>query len=123
MFRFPAPLPGYETAASVQSLANNSFKLINSLRMREADAGGMLLALVFDKYVWQLGWHLELASADGLGCTVAKVVTAPVEGSNAALSMVQQVVALARRLTQHAIEDALVASQQNPVFGTLLALR
>jgi len=56
LWRFPAPLPGLEDRAAVLRLLAWSESLINSPRARESDAGSLIVKVVYQKYVKELGW-------------------------------------------------------------------
>ncbi|KAH7422985.1 hypothetical protein KP509_12G034300 [Ceratopteris richardii] len=57
---YPTPLPGCQTNDEVKTVLTWAMSLVNSPRVRESDAGALVLRLVFQKYVVQLGWILKL---------------------------------------------------------------
>eukprot|EP00250_Pteridium_aquilinum_P018278 c24018_g1_i1 orf=60-7133(+) len=57
---YPTPLPGYKSTFEVEKILKWAMSLVNSPRVRESDAGALVLRLVFQKYVVQLGWILKL---------------------------------------------------------------
>lgn len=122
--RFPAPLPGYETAEAAAGLIANGLKLMNSVRMREADAGAMLLSLAFEKYIWTLGWEVTLTDAGTPHARiVGEVQLEPADPNKSPLRFVQQLLDLAQSQAALAARDIFEASHNHPVFGTLLTLR
>eukprot|EP00884_Botryococcus_braunii_P012115 jgi/Botrbrau1/20904/Bobra.0135s0035.1 len=58
----PAPLPGYATLESVESLKIRGLQLLNNPRAAQADAGARMLSLLFRSYVKGLGWELQLTA-------------------------------------------------------------
>ena len=59
LWRFPSPLPGLEERSTVRRLLVWSESLINSPRARESDAGSLIVKIVYQKYVKELGWYLS----------------------------------------------------------------
>ena len=59
LWRFPAPLPGVADRASLLALLRWSESLVNSPRARESDAGSLIVKIVYQKYVKELGWYLS----------------------------------------------------------------
>ena len=88
-------------------------------RMREADAGGLMLALVYKKYVFELGSQIDI---EPLTATVT-VEPRPNEPTASALHFTRQLLGLARSQNDAAQEDVLGSCQNRPVYGTLLGLR
>ena len=60
LMRFPSPLPGIEERPALLRLLAWSESLINSPRARESDAGSLIVKVVYNKYVKELGWYLSL---------------------------------------------------------------
>lgn len=60
LLSYPTPLPGLECTGGVEKVLQWAISLVNSPRVRESDAGALVLRLVFQKYVIQLGWTLKL---------------------------------------------------------------
>ncbi|KAF5829399.1 hypothetical protein DUNSADRAFT_16153 [Dunaliella salina] len=60
LLAFPTPLPGLADPASLLPLVAWAHGLLWSPRMREADAGARMLALVFTKYGSGLHWCISL---------------------------------------------------------------
>ena len=65
---YPTPLPGLESTTAIEHVIHWAKGLVSSPRVREADAGALVLRLIFRKYVLDLGWtvnvHAVAASAD-----------------------------------------------------------
>lgn len=60
LMRFPSPPPGIEERPALLRLLAWSESLINSPRARESDAGSLIVKVVYNKYVKELGWYLSL---------------------------------------------------------------
>jgi hypothetical protein len=108
----------------VCALINNGFKLMNSIRMREADAGALMITLAFDKFMWELGWNVVLgAGAREQSRVVTDVQTQPSLPEASPLLFVRQMLELVRSQILLASQDVFDASRNYPVYGSLMALR
>ena len=54
------PLPGFETLESVHMLIRWAFRLASKAKLRESDAGAILLRDIFSVYSFQLSWKICL---------------------------------------------------------------
>lgn len=48
---FPSPIPGVSTEAEITSVLETAFKLVKSPRVRESDAGALMIRLLFAQYI------------------------------------------------------------------------
>lgn len=68
LVRYPTPLPGLESTTSIEHILHWAKGLVSSPRVRESDAGALVLRLIFRKYVLDLGWtvnvHTVITSTD-----------------------------------------------------------
>ena len=65
---FPSPLPGLRSPPHLLPLISLAVSLAASPRVRESDAGALLLRLLFSKYVVALGWQVSfLVREEGEG--------------------------------------------------------
>ncbi|KAJ7522573.1 hypothetical protein O6H91_18G018000 [Diphasiastrum complanatum] len=60
LVRYPTPLPGMDTEYAVQGLLKWAKGLVRSPRVRESDAGALVLRLVFRKYVCENAWMVQV---------------------------------------------------------------
>ncbi|GAQ83740.1 hypothetical protein KFL_001600100 [Klebsormidium nitens] len=60
LLKYPTPLPGLEQLGTIEPVLAWAKGLVYSPRVRESDAGSLVLRLVFRKYVVELGWGLQL---------------------------------------------------------------
>ncbi|KAG0575047.1 hypothetical protein KC19_VG313400 [Ceratodon purpureus] len=60
LVRYPTPLPGLESTTSIEQILYWAKGLVNSPRVRESDAGALVLRLIFRKYVLDLGWTVNV---------------------------------------------------------------
>lgn len=60
LVRYPTPLPGLESTASIEHILHWAKGLVSSPRVRESDAGALVLRLIFRKYVLDLGWTVNV---------------------------------------------------------------
>ena len=61
LLQFPTPLPGISNKIAVHGIILWAKSLVSSLRVRESDAGALILRLIFKKYVQDLGWIVKIA--------------------------------------------------------------
>eukprot|EP00850_Spirogloea_muscicola_P002969 SM000011S19147 [mRNA] locus=s11:1099628:1113160:- [translate_table: standard] len=57
---YSQPLPGLASPKDVERVARWAMSLVASPRVRESDAGSLVLRLIFRKYVLGLGWTVRL---------------------------------------------------------------
>ena len=62
LVRYPTPLPGLESKISIERIIDWAKGLVCSPRVRESDAGALVLRLIFRKYVLDLGWTIDVHS-------------------------------------------------------------
>lgn len=60
LVRYPTPLPGLESTTSIEHILHWAKGLVGSPRVRESDAGALVLRLIFRKYVLELGWTVNV---------------------------------------------------------------
>lgn len=60
LVRYPTPLPGLDSSTSIEQILHWAKGLVSSPRVRESDAGALVLRLVFRKYVLDLGWTVNV---------------------------------------------------------------
>ena len=60
LVRYPTPLPGLESTTSIEQILHWAKGLVSSPRVRESDAGALVLRLIFRKYVLDLGWTVNV---------------------------------------------------------------
>ncbi|XP_057828205.2 uncharacterized protein LOC131039444 isoform X2 [Cryptomeria japonica] len=61
LLQFPTPLPGISNKMAVHEIILWAKSLVSSPRVRESDAGALILRLIFKKYVLDLGWIVKIA--------------------------------------------------------------
>lgn len=59
--RHPSPLAGMETPAQLEARLCWAMELLRSPRVRESDAGALLIRLLIRKYVYGLKWEIHLS--------------------------------------------------------------
>ncbi|KAG1120760.1 hypothetical protein G6F42_012679 [Rhizopus arrhizus] len=120
--QFPSPLPGMEAKSDVQDLLWWGLNNVVSTRAGESDSGAMVFRLVFTKYVMELGFDL---SPEQNAATVASTnkVSAATTVSDAANVFTERLLDLLEKQVHVAKSNLLLASQQHPMHGTLLALQ
>jgi hypothetical protein len=108
-------LPGFETTDQVDKLMLWTLDLIASPRVKESDAGALLLRLVYQRYILGAGWSIQFCDA---------VVAAESNGdSDPAISFLWELVKMLQRQTQGSARDLESASLHSLVHGVLLTLR
>ncbi|CAK9162900.1 unnamed protein product [Ilex paraguariensis] len=61
LLHFPTPLPGISSPDMVREIIIWAKNLVCSPRVRESDAGALMLRLIFRKYVVELGWIVRVS--------------------------------------------------------------
>jgi hypothetical protein len=56
LLKFPSPWPGYSDPKSIQNLFIYALKLSGSPRLRESDAGALIIRNIYLTYCFKLGW-------------------------------------------------------------------
>ena len=56
LLKFPSPWPGYSDPKSIQNLFVFALKLSGSPRLRESDAGALIIRNIYLTYCFKLGW-------------------------------------------------------------------
>ncbi|KAI7907871.1 putative death-receptor fusion protein-domain-containing protein [Cokeromyces recurvatus] len=117
--QFPSPLPGIETKSDVQDLLWWGLNNVISTRAGESDSGAMIFRLIFTKYVIRLGFDLspEQHATPVTNNTKAMVNT------TAAIVFTERLLDLLEKQVNIAKSNLLLAAQQHPMHGTLLALQ
>ncbi|KAI8146003.1 putative death-receptor fusion protein-domain-containing protein [Fennellomyces sp. T-0311] len=113
--QFPNPLPGVESRQDAQQLLRWGLDNVVSTRAGESDSGAMVFRLIFTKYVKELGYDLY-PERDVKQKAAATVELAPVVFTDRLLDLLGKQVAAAK-------SNLLLAAQQHPMHGTLLALQ
>lgn len=116
--QFPSPLPGIESKSDVQDLLWWGLNNVVSTRAGESDSGAMVFRLIFTKYVAGLGFDLNpeqtvsnnKKESDG-------------QNDDAAVAFTERLLDLLEKQVNVAKSNILVAAQQHPMHGTLLALQ
>ncbi|TPX60789.1 hypothetical protein PhCBS80983_g01505 [Powellomyces hirtus] len=62
--QFPAPLPGFPVPEAAALLARAITAIATGIKSHQSDTGAILVRLVFEKYVKQLGLYLPVVPAD-----------------------------------------------------------
>ncbi|KAL4197784.1 hypothetical protein AMTRI_Chr04g189990 [Amborella trichopoda] len=62
LLNYPTPLPGLSNGDAVKEIIVWAKGLVCSPRVRESDAGALILRLLFRKYVLEHGWIIRLSS-------------------------------------------------------------
>ncbi|OAD04769.1 hypothetical protein MUCCIDRAFT_79865 [Mucor lusitanicus CBS 277.49] len=117
--QFPSPLPGIEAKSDVQDLLWWGLNNVVSTRAGESDSGAMVFRLIFTKYVMGLGFDL---SPEQNAATVASTSKAS-SLSDAPIVFTERLLDLLEKQVNVAKSNLLLASQQHPMHGTLLALQ
>ncbi|KAI8891289.1 hypothetical protein K501DRAFT_235278 [Backusella circina FSU 941] len=111
--QFPSPLPGMDDKGHVQDLLWWGLNNVTSTRAGESDSGAMVFRLIFTKYVVGLGYDLSpersLSSAGAV--------------PDAAVAFTEKLLDLLEKQVTIAKTNLLLAAQQHPMHGTLLALQ
>ncbi|CAO3622452.1 unnamed protein product [Mucor fragilis] len=121
--QFPSPLPGIEAKSDVQDLLWWGLNNVVSTRAGESDSGAMVFRLIFTKYVMGLGFDLSpeqnaatVASSSSSTHKTSTLLDAPIVFTERLLDLLEKQVQVAK-------SNLLLASQQHPMHGTLLALQ
>ncbi|KAI9479552.1 putative death-receptor fusion protein-domain-containing protein [Zychaea mexicana] len=113
--QFPNPLPGIEARQDAQHLLWWGLDNVVSTRAGESDSGAMVFRLIFTKYVKELGYDLY-PERDVKEKVAPAVDMAPVVFTERLLDLLNKQVEAAK-------SNLLLAAQQHPMHGTLLALQ
>ncbi|KAG1310778.1 hypothetical protein G6F64_004314 [Rhizopus arrhizus] len=118
--QFPSPFPGIESKNDVQNLLWWGLNNVVSTRAGESDSGAMVFRLIFKKYVVDLGFDLnpEQRKVD-----VAKKPSKDLSNKCAAVVFTEKLLDLLEMQVTTAKQNLLLAAQQHPMHGTLLALQ
>lgn len=114
--QFPSPLPGIESKSDVQDLLWWGLNNVVSTRAGESDSGAMIFRLIFTKYVMGLGFDLSPEQN-------VMVQTKKHHDGNAAVVFTERLLDLLEKQVLVAKSNILLAAQQHPMHGTLLALQ
>lgn len=134
LHQFPNPLPGVESWQEAQHLLWWGLDNVTSTRAGESDSGAMVFRLIFNKYVMQLGYDLypersSQAQKDTAPELAPGIYAKDLFGDEYLLTRKRIVVFTGRLLdllvkqVEAAKDNLLVAAQQHPMHGTLLALQ
>jgi hypothetical protein len=113
--QFPGSLPGIESKNDVQDLLWWGLNNVVSTRAGESDSGAMVFRLIFTKYVVGLGFDLSPEQNVVLGNNK--------RGDTAAVVFTERLLDLLEKQVNVAKSNILLAAQQHPMHGTLLALQ
>ncbi|KAI9264395.1 putative death-receptor fusion protein-domain-containing protein [Phascolomyces articulosus] len=113
--QFPNPLPGIESRQDAQQLLWWGLDNVVSTRAGESDSGAMVFRLVFTKYVKELGYDLY-PERDIKQKAPSTIELAPVVFTDRLLDLLNKQVEAAK-------SNLLLAAQQHPMHGTILALQ
>lgn len=114
--QFPSPLPGIESKLDVQNLLWWGLNNVVSTRANESDSGAMVFRLIFKKYVVHLGFDLNPEQGKLHESKFNEKTSAAVIFTERLLDLLERQVAIAK-------SNLLLAAQQHPMHGTLLALQ
>ncbi|KAL9548457.1 hypothetical protein MBANPS3_005670 [Mucor bainieri] len=130
--QFPSPLPGIAARSDVQDLLWWGLNNVVSTRAGESDSGAMVFRLIFTKYVVGLGFDLS-PEQQTVTAAAAAVTTRTTTGHGssssssvsdaAAIVFTERLLDLLEKQVDVAKSNLLLASQQHPMHGTLLALQ
>ncbi|GAA5795031.1 hypothetical protein HPULCUR_000382 [Helicostylum pulchrum] len=112
--QFPSPLPGIESKNDVQDLLWWGLNNVVSTRAGESDSGAMVFRLIFTKYVVGLGFDLSPEQ---------NVLVEANSDQDAAVVFTERLLDLLEKQVKVAKSNILLAAQQHPMHGTLLALQ
>ena len=108
-------LAGFETPQQVASLVSWTRSLVGSPRVKESDAGALILKVLYCRYVQGARWSVKIKDS------VQVVATA--NDSSPALSFCWELVHMLEQQTHLSRQDMERASLQSLVHGLLLTLR
>ncbi|RCH87920.1 hypothetical protein CU098_000597, partial [Rhizopus stolonifer] len=108
--QFPSPLPGIDPQEA-QDLLWWGLNHVVSTRAGESDSGAMIFRLVFSKYVMDLG------------CPLVPEQQATQKEGHAAHVFTEQLLDMLEKQVKVAQSNLMLAAQQHPMHGTLLALQ
>lgn len=124
LVRYPTPLPGLESTTSIERILHWAKGLVSSPRVRESDAGALVLRLVFHKYVLDLGWSINVHTV--LASTVVSNECGKAGPARIGVAIAEYVESLNDWLEWGINEgdrDLLKACSHSFVHGVLLTLR
>ncbi|CAI2171104.1 524_t:CDS:10, partial [Funneliformis geosporum] len=113
---FPSPLPGIESKDVIQKILLWALQSMTSARAGESDSGAMIFRLIFSKYVWNLGFFLDVGIEKNESLEYYKEVNIP------SINFTRKLLILLKEQLNIASGNLLLASQKFPIHGTLLAL-
>ncbi|CAO3651150.1 unnamed protein product [Cunninghamella echinulata] len=121
LIQFPNPLPGIVTIDHVQELLWWGLNNVVSTRAGESDSGAMVFRLIFTKYVVGLGFDLYPQQISNSKKELVenqenKQESSAVIFTHRLLDMLEEQINIAK-------SNLLLAAQQHPMHGTLLALQ
>ena len=109
-------LPGFETPDQVDKLMLWTRDLIASPRVKESDAGALLLKLVYRRYILGARWSIQF-------CDDTVVAAESCGDSDPAISFLWELVKMLQLQTHGSASDLESASLNSLVHGVLLTLR
>lgn len=116
--QFPSPLPGIESKNDVQNLLWWGLNNVVSTRAGESDSGAMVFRLIFNKYV--VGLDFDLSPEQNHAATGGDKKEA---NTSSAIVFTERLLDLLEKQVTIAKTNLLLAAQQHPMHGTLLALQ
>ncbi|KAF6160009.1 hypothetical protein GIB67_033093 [Kingdonia uniflora] len=126
LLHFPTPLPGISNQRRVVEVVTWAKKLVCSPRVRESDAGALILRLIFRKYVLELGWIVRASNNVMCFQSKSELFNGVVEISRSRFPVIEYILSLVDWLNAAVTEgekDLFEACKNSFVHGTLLTLR
>jgi hypothetical protein len=123
LVKYPTPLPGLDSPSLVRSMLEWGKGLVNSARVRESDAGALVLRLVFRKYVLDLGWTVKVHEVTVDDHMEGGQTSGPMQVGIAVARYVDSLSDWLEWDIEEADRDLLKACKHSFVHGVLLVLR
>ncbi|KAF6134124.1 hypothetical protein GIB67_013521 [Kingdonia uniflora] len=126
LLHFLTPLPGISNQKRVVEVVSWAKKLVCSPRVRESDAGVLILRLIFRKYVLELGWIVRVSNNVMCFQSKSELFNGVVEISRSRFPVIEYILSLVDWLNAAVTEgekDLFEACKNSFVHGTLLTLR
>ncbi|CAO3590067.1 unnamed protein product [Absidia cylindrospora] len=121
--QFPSPLPGITSKENAQELLWWGLNNVVSARAGESDSGAMIFRLVFTKYVVGLEFNLHPQQKDESGPVKKKGANKKKQKGSAAVVFTDRLLDMLEQQIGIAKSNLLLAAQNHPMHGTLLALQ
>ncbi|ORZ21579.1 putative death-receptor fusion protein-domain-containing protein [Absidia repens] len=121
--QFPSPLPGITSKENAQELLWWGLNNVVSARAGESDSGAMIFRLVFTKYVVGLEFNLHPQQKGESGPVKKKGANKKKQKGSAAVVFTDRLLDMLEQQIGIAKSNLLLAAQNHPMHGTLLALQ